>query len=418
MTDLSSLFEQVRDEQDELRARAGHLARLQKSLRTPPRARMRSRWLVGMAAAVMAVALLIVWAARPQVLEVHVAGSSDRVPVGVWLGAPTGKDLPLDFSDGTRVALASEAEARIVNLSAASVEVELRRGRAHFDVAKRDGSTFSVRAGPFGVLVTGTRFDVSWLPDADALVVDLHEGQVTLSGCGFGEGRQLAAGQTARAQCETSEVSIGYASTKRSRPASARASKPGPASKQANSHETGSEPPTAASAPAEAPAEPVASPRLEPAPWQALARQGAHRKALEAIEAEGFEKAAARASATELMMLADAAQHAGALARARQALSQVRQRFGGSEEAAFASFALGRLEFDGFGAHAQAARWFRTYLGEQPSGAFAREALGRLMEAVVHGGDEVEARRLAKRYLRSYPSGPHAELASRLAAQR
>jgi TolA-binding protein len=98
-------------------------------------------------------------------------------------------------------------------------------------------------------------------------------------------------------------------------------------------------------------------------------------------------------------------------------LQLLRQRFAGSEEAAFATFALGRLEFDGFGAHAQAARWFRTYLREQPQGPFAREALGRLMESLHRGGEAREARRLAQNYLRRYPSGPHAALASRLTSR-
>ena len=60
---------------------------------------------------------------------------------------------------------------------------------------------------------------------------------------------------------------------------------------------------------------------------------------------------------------------------------------------------------------AQAADWFSTYLREQPSGALAREALGRLIEAYQAAGDRVSARATAERYLKSYPDGPHATLA-------
>jgi outer membrane protein assembly factor BamD (BamD/ComL family) len=59
----------------------------------------------------------------------------------------------------------------------------------------------------------------------------------------------------------------------------------------------------------------------------------------------------------------------------------------------------------------QAAEWFSTYLKEQPGGALAREALGRLIEAYQAAGDRVSARAAAERYLKSYPDGPHATLA-------
>ena len=65
-------------------------------------------------------------------------------------------------------------------------------------------------------------------------------------------------------------------------------------------------------------------------------------------------------------------------------------------------------------AYSQAARSFRTYLKERPGGPMTREALGRLMEASQKEGDTASARAAAERYLRDYPSGPHAKLASRL----
>ncbi len=60
---------------------------------------------------------------------------------------------------------------------------------------------------------------------------------------------------------------------------------------------------------------------------------------------------------------------------------------------------------------AQAAEWFSTYLKEQPGGALAREALGRLIEAHQAAGDPISGRAAAERYLKSYPDGPHATLA-------
>jgi outer membrane protein assembly factor BamD (BamD/ComL family) len=73
-----------------------------------------------------------------------------------------------------------------------------------------------------------------------------------------------------------------------------------------------------------------------------------------------------------------------------------------------AAFLLGRASHG-----ATAARWFETYLEEQPGGNLAREALGRLIEAYQASGSKEAAVRTARQYLKRYPTGPHAELARR-----
>ena len=91
-------------------------------------------------------------------------------------------------------------------------------------------------------------------------------------------------------------------------------------------------------------------------------------------------------------------------------LSRLRARFANSEEAAVAAFQLGRVT----GGGAASAQWFRTYLNERPGGKLAREASGRLLEALHRSGNSTEARAAAKRYLARYPSGPHADFAARI----
>jgi TolA-binding protein len=155
----------------------------------------------------------------------------------------------------------------------------------------------------------------------------------------------------------------------------------------------------------------AASPR-----WRVLARAGNYREAFAGLEASGFEAECARADADALVLLADIARHAGASRRAEHALLELRKRFPGTSDAAFAAFTLGRLEFDERRAYGRAATWFEAYLRERPGGSMAREALGRLMEARSRAGNAAGAREIAARYLREYPSGPHAELASRVVA--
>ena len=145
-------------------------------------------------------------------------------------------------------------------------------------------------------------------------------------------------------------------------------------------------------------------------------RSGRHREALDAAEAAGFSSECAKASAADLVALGDAARYTGRLDLAGEAYRAVRARFPGHERAAVAAFAMGRIAFDQRADFPDAARWFRTYLAEQPGGRLDRDALGRLMESLSRLGDTGGARSEATRYLERYPTGPHAEMARRLTA--
>ena len=98
----------------------------------------------------------------------------------------------------------------------------------------------------------------------------------------------------------------------------------------------------------------------------------------------------------------------GPEARAVAALRVLRQRFPGTMDAATAAFKLGLVAFEREHAYAEAARWFQTYLREQPSGPLMGDSFGRLMEARLRGGDLPGARSQAQQYLRRFPEGPYA----------
>ena len=143
--------------------------------------------------------------------------------------------------------------------------------------------------------------------------------------------------------------------------------------------------------------------------WQELSAAGKYNEALAAAERAGFAQEIERASSPDLAALADAARYAARPALARQALLAQRRRFGARGSSAFV---LGKIAADQQGSAAEAVRWFETYLREEPNGALAEQALGRLL--LFKKGDPPTARAIAQRYLERYPGGIHAPLARSL----
>jgi hypothetical protein len=167
------------------------------------------------------------------------------------------------------------------------------------------------------------------------------------------------------------------------------------------------------------PAPPEAPPGEPPAAigWQELASKGRFAESYAAAESIGLARLCESASSRELLILSESARLSGHAAAARRPLLAARTRFPGSAEEAAATFALGRIAFDDLHDDAEAAQWFATLLREHPAGSLTREATGRLIEALVRGGDLASARAHAARYLEAFPTGPHAPLARRTLGQ-
>jgi hypothetical protein len=80
------------------------------------------------------------------------------------------------------------------------------------------------------------------------------------------------------------------------------------------------------------------------------------------------------------------------------------------------AFLLAKIAMDQQGSAAEAERWLRTYLSEDPGGVLSDQALGRLLE--LHRSDRSETTRdLARQYLDRHPRGAYAELAASLLSQ-
>jgi TolA-binding protein len=304
----------------------------------------------------------------------------------------------LHFSEGTNVRLEPDSKLRIVELSEPGASLSLESGHVHCEVVHRTGSAWKVVAGPFTVRVTGTVFDVNWDPNSEQLAVSVTQGSVAVHGANLDSERVVRASETLRT------------SAPEHRPEQASSELTLPSAPSAATLDSTPAPVPTASAADEA-SGPPSTREGTTAAWRVLAKRGALREAFASADAAGFTGICAGASPGELLMLGDGARLSGKPERATEALLALRHRFPGDPRRGAAAFALGKVAFDQRRAYEQAAEWFATSLREQPGGPLAREAEGRLIEALRSADDSAGARRAARDYLSRYPEGPHADLA-------
>jgi ferric-dicitrate binding protein FerR (iron transport regulator) len=339
---------------------------------------------------------------RPEPPPFVVGAASRGEALGAFLAAPAAGELPIRFPDGSRVALQAGAQGRVVEASGRRCRVLLERGAVAVEVTPDRGRRFEIDAGPYRVSVTGTRFSVRWDPQARAFAAALASGRILVSGPGIDGERALAPGERLEVRggaveapspagaAELAERRDPVAgSVEAATPPSAAAATPLPAlppAAAAGRTGDGAAPSTAAASSAR---------------WRRLARAGDSRGAFEAAQAAGL----------GALLLAEAARLSGAIDRAEEAYRAVLARFPDEEDAQVARFGLARIAMDARGAPQAAIFELRRYLAEAPEGAFAREAAGRLVEALVALGLRSEARADARAYLARYPDGPHAAIA-------
>ncbi len=399
-------FDELRREQDRAREQAGYLeqARAREAVRRPtPKNWSLNRRIFAFAGALsVAAAGVLTWqhfGKSPTFFVGNEAGS-----VGAFLAAPTERELPLRFADGTRIALSAGTSARVASLDEHGAHIVLEKGRAVASVVHRADSHWRVDVGPYQVAVVGTQFDVSW--DAGTRVLELHltQGAVLVSGGFLRDALQVRAGQSLRAFSDGGRVEL-VGPTSEATPPAAPVAAPAPEPAAAAALGDGS-----ASVDTSVPSSLHAAAPSVP-DWKALASAGKFGDALSAAEKAGFEAECRRSSGQDLLALADAARLAGSAPRAEQAYSAARSKLSGGGRA---SYGLGLVAFDQRGDFTTAARWFETYLREQPSGSLRAEATGRLLEALQRSGQRDKARTLAQQYLTQYPHGAQAALAQQL----
>jgi transmembrane sensor len=346
------------------------LLRAHAKTHTPRRA---LRYGLSLLAASMAVAVLaaLLWG-RPGATSFHVAGKSGQV--GAWLTAEAARELPVRFSEGTQVALTAGSRGRVSRVSSAGAHIELERGSVSANVTHRPGADWTFSAGPFEISVLGTKLDVSWSPETGKFELVVTNGRVLLRGPLVPDAQEVRAGQLCRIDLTRRLLELGVVDAARAANAA---------------------PPVAA------------PPAAQPAPSQS------QREPETFVPEPDASAVSPSTSPQALLELAAAARQTGRPEVERAALLECRKRAPGQPAAAQAAFLLGRAS-----AGAEAARWFETYLREQPAGLLAREASGRLIESHVAARNGAAAAQAAARYLAAYPHGPHASMARRTLSAR
>ena len=301
----------------------------------------------------------------------------------------------LRFSEGSSIVLDKGSRLRVLSTESNGARVLIESGRADVAIAHRGTrkARWRFEAGPVAVAVTGTKFRVDWNPKDLTFGIELSEGSVIVSGDCLPGPRTVTGGGSLRLSCP------------RSGGAGRTIAAATPAIEEDEMESEAVEAPARAAAPARRETKLA---HADSETWQALVAAGHYGDGLRAAERAGFSRVCRTADAAELLALADAARLSGRTARAVEALMVLRQRFPGSLNAATAAFALGRVAFERRGDYGDAARWFATYLDEQPSGPLMGDAVGRLMEARHRGGERAAARRDAEHYLQRFPEGPYA----------
>ncbi|APR87556.1 hypothetical protein A7982_12905 [Minicystis rosea] len=374
----------------------------------PPPRSARGPVIFAMAAAAGAALLLGVVLRQPPV-SFQVGAPPSRGAVGEWVAAEGVTPVPLRFSEGTSLTLGPGTRARVTETTTRGATIVLERGEVTAAVVHTGAETrWDLQAGPFEVHVTGTKFDASWDPAGETFTLVMTEGAVVVRGPLLQTGRELHAGERLRVSVHDGSMELRAASAApppgAGAQATASAAMPAPSASAVAPAAPSSALPATTSAPT---ASASARPR-EPG-WRELAAAGNYREALAAAEQAGFSQEIERAAASDLAALADAARYGGRPALAKQALVAQRRRFGMRGSSAFV---LGKIAADQLGDGGDAVRWFETYLSEEPNGALAEQALGRILELRKH--DRAGARAVAERYLARYPSGAHAALARSL----
>lgn len=383
--------------------RAHFLERAEAELGDAPSRNRRWLWMLP---AIASAVVIAIWAALPRSLEFELEGAPQN---GAYVQAPADHRVLVRFSDRTTVSAEAGSRLRVDETGMREARVVVESGEATVHVVHDAVRQWTFVAGPFEVLVTGTRFTLDWDPADETLEVRLEEGAVQVRGPMASGPVAVRAGQTFHGDARHKSLLVSEPELSPPGPAEPEpehASRPSPENPEPEG--------TTRAAPGPSAVRPA--PSSAPARWQELITRGEFAKIVAQAQARGIGSCLSGCSADDLRALSDAARYTGKSQLAEQGLLALRQRFGRGA-GRDATFLLGRLA-EQRGAWSRAQSWYGSYLREAPAGSFAAEALAGNMRAARALRGREAAAPLARDYLRRFPNGVHAATAREILGER
>lgn len=354
------------DAPDDLR-----IERAYRRLRQPRSERVLPMRAVLAAAIAVAIGLIAFFAGRltaPASEEaVAIAPAALRTTSGGPLARIESRRVALD--DGSSIEVASGGLVETERNDGEAVRLVLVRGRTTIEVEPGGPRTWTIDCGLATVSVVGTRFSLERTDGT--LQVSVEHGVVSVRGERVPDGvRFVRAGETLVVGHEPRVAAV--------------------------------EAPVAPETPVEP--EPRA-PVVQAAPdWRELAEDGSWNEAYDALGPNGVARRLERASAEDLLVLADIARRSGHASEAIAPLERLIASHRGAD-AALGAFTLGRVYADQLGDPGRAATAFERALGDALPAPLVPDAIARLAAAQSSAGSPGAAV-TASRYLTDYPNGP------------
>ena len=303
-----------------------------------------------------------------------------HVATGESMQAEHMSSTHIRFSDGTDVALVGGATLHVARMAPEGAEIHVEQGTVTAAVVHQNARTaWDFVAGPFRVHVVGTTFDLGWEPKAGRMQLAMHEGIVTVEGCGVAA-REVRAPHDLELACAEKETNgeFGAAALAKTPPAN-RTPRGTPATRESDA------PPTLDSL-------------LNNGDWDAAY----------ALVAPDFDTRILQATPEQSLRLGDIARMAKHGAEAERAYLAAAER----GHLALAWLELAKLQL--LRGHANAARASADAAARSGTGSLVEDAHMLGVEAALSARDEDDARRRSRAYLLEFPEGSHVQEVAKL----
>ncbi len=402
-------------------------------------------------------ALLLAW---PRFEEIPVMIEPSTEGIGNSVIAAN-SEVSLAFGNGSRFDLRQGGSATVESATQRSVDVHLENGVLMARVKGNGTTEWSVQAGPYRVVVLGTRFGVSWDEKAGVFDVKVEKGTVRVEGTRLNnDAVLLTRGYHLRVDAEKRETIIPgpnedalltsfpeLVAEKRPRLAerfspprgpenavqwsgdaeteAGGGAHPGPRSDRKNRRKGAPRPVPGQPEPSSEAAKTGAAATLPLPPEEdesgnegkdeaapilpqliQLIKDGRYAEArLMVYKIE--DAPLVKSDLVALWSLKDVARTAGLHDIAERTLLTIRRRFGRTKQARLAAYCIGKIYEENLDNAATAIRWYATYLTESPHGNMAEQARAGKMRGLDRQGRAREARHEARVYLDLYRDGTY-----------